>query len=317
MAKVSVIIPVYGVEKYIERCARSLFEQTLNDIEYLFIDDCTPDNSMTILKRVLEDYPHRKSQVILHRMPYNSGQALVRKWGMQNASGEYVIHCDSDDWIEHSMYKEMYKKAIEDKSDIVLCRYVRTDGISQTDEFVYFNEKTLLSDMLLEKTNWNLVTRLVKRELLKNVHYPQTNMGEDFSIACQITILANKTSYIPKAYYYYYFNPNSKCNVRNPELNIKRSLEVKENVDYIIELLISKNLFKYSSSEILNIKNHTRLHLTPFLNQWRFYKLWITRYPEINWRFLFAPKISVREKMRFLTRLIGLYPLISKVLHHE
>ncbi len=106
MPKVSVIIPVYGVEKYIERCARSLFEQTLDDIEYLFIDDCTPDKSIEMLKQVLEDYPHRKPQVVIHRMEQNSGQAAVRKWGMQNAIGDYVIHCDSDDWVELTMYEE-------------------------------------------------------------------------------------------------------------------------------------------------------------------------------------------------------------------
>ena len=105
MPKVSIIIPVYGVEKYIERCARSLFEQTLDDIEYLFIDDCTPDKSVEILKRVLEEYPHRKSQVVIHRMEQNSGQAKVREWGMQNATGEYVIHCDSDDWVDIHMYE--------------------------------------------------------------------------------------------------------------------------------------------------------------------------------------------------------------------
>ena len=107
MPKVSVIIPVYGVEKYIERCARSLFEQTLDDIEYLFIDDCTPDRSVEILKQVLDEYPHRKNQVIIHRMEKNSGQAAVRKWGMLNVAGEYVIHCDSDDWVDIYMYEAM------------------------------------------------------------------------------------------------------------------------------------------------------------------------------------------------------------------
>jgi len=316
MPKVSVIVAVYNVEKYIERCVRSLFEQTLDDIEYLFVDDCTPDDSIDVLHRVLEYYPMRKSQVVIHRMEKNSGQALVRKWAMLNASGDYVIHCDSDDWVERTMYEDMYNKAKKDDADIVLCRYARTNGILQSDEFVYFNEKTLLSDMLLERTNWNLVTRLIRRELVKKIHYPQANMGEDFSIACQLTLLANKISYIPRAYYYYYYNPDSKCNVRNPELNIKRSIEVKENADYVIKLLIDKKIFSSSSPEILNIKNHTRLHLTPFLSQWRFYKLWITRYPEINSRFLFSPKISLREKMRFFTRLVGVYPLIAKLLHH-
>ena len=95
MPKVSVIIPIYGVEKYIERCVRSLFEQTLDDIEYLFIDDCSPDGSVRIIMRILDEYPNRKEQVIIHRMEQNSGQAKVREWGMKNATGDYVIHCDS------------------------------------------------------------------------------------------------------------------------------------------------------------------------------------------------------------------------------
>lgn len=128
MPKVSVIIPVYRTEKYIERCVRSLFNQTLDEIEYLFIDDCSPDNSIKILNNVLEDYPHRKEQVIIHRMSRNSGQAIVRNWGMQNATGEYVIHCDSDDWVDADMYRAMYDKAVEEHSDVVICDYAITNG---------------------------------------------------------------------------------------------------------------------------------------------------------------------------------------------
>lgn len=79
MTKVSVVIPIYMVEKYIERCARSLFEQTLDDIEYLFINDCTPDSSMNILARVIEDYPKRKFQTRILEMPTNGGLAAVRR----------------------------------------------------------------------------------------------------------------------------------------------------------------------------------------------------------------------------------------------
>ena len=133
MPKVSIIVPVYGVEKYIERCARSLFEQTLDDIEYLFIDDCTPDKSIEILKNVLKDYPQRKDQVIIHRMEKNSGQAAVRKWGMIKATGDYTIHCDSDDWVDVTMYEKMYNKAIEEKSDLVICDFYRSNSINNTE----------------------------------------------------------------------------------------------------------------------------------------------------------------------------------------
>ena len=102
--KVSVIIPVYNVEKYIERCARSLLEQSLKDIEYIFVDDCSPDNSITMLENILKEYPERQPLVkILFHEP-NRGLAYTRQEGVDAAKGEYIIHCDSDDWVEPEMY---------------------------------------------------------------------------------------------------------------------------------------------------------------------------------------------------------------------
>ena len=87
MPKVSVCIPVYGVENYIERCARSLFEQTLDDIEFIFVDDCSPDRSIEILKHVIDEYRHsfekRNYTVRIEQMPTNSGLAAVRRHGIQ------------------------------------------------------------------------------------------------------------------------------------------------------------------------------------------------------------------------------------------
>ena len=107
----SVIIPVYNVEDYIEKCARSLFEQTLDNIEYIFVDDCSMDKSIEILQQIVKDYPSREGLVKIVQTPKNSGQYFVRKFGMQFVSGKYLIHCDSDDWIDSTMYEEMFKIA--------------------------------------------------------------------------------------------------------------------------------------------------------------------------------------------------------------
>ena len=107
MPKVSVIIPVYNAGKYIERCVRSLFEQTLDDIEYIFVDDCSPDDSMDVLQKVLSEYPQRKENVTLIRHKANTGQSGARKSGMHVAKGEYIIHCDADDWVDLDMYERM------------------------------------------------------------------------------------------------------------------------------------------------------------------------------------------------------------------
>ena len=118
--KVSVCIPVYGVEKYIERCARSLFEQTMSDgIEFIFVNDCTPDKSIEILEKVLAEYPHRKKQTQIINHEKNSGLVAARKTGLAHATGEYIIHCDSDDWVDVDFYQVMYETAINNNADVV------------------------------------------------------------------------------------------------------------------------------------------------------------------------------------------------------
>ena len=112
--KVSVCIPIYGVEKYIERCARSLFEQTMtDDIEFIFVNDCTPDRSEQILLATLEDYPQRKKQVKILHHAENQGLTGARSTAVKAACGDYIIHCDSDDWVDPALYETMYRTAVE------------------------------------------------------------------------------------------------------------------------------------------------------------------------------------------------------------
>ena len=123
--KVSVIIPIYGVEQYIERCARSLFGQTMrSDIEFIFVNDCTPDRSIEILLNTLKDYPERTEQVAILTHTANKGLAATRKTGVRAARGEYIIHCDSDDWVEPDICQTMYEEAKRTDSDIVVCDYI-------------------------------------------------------------------------------------------------------------------------------------------------------------------------------------------------
>lgn len=98
--KVSVIIPIYRVEPYIERCARSLMEQTMREcIEFIFINDATPDGSMRLLKQVLDDYPARASQIRIINHNENKGIAYTRSEGIKEAKGQYIGWCDSDDCV--------------------------------------------------------------------------------------------------------------------------------------------------------------------------------------------------------------------------
>ena len=120
--KVSVIVPFYKVEKYIEKCASSLLQQTLDDMEFIFVDDCGEDNSANILKKVIEQYPSRDVKVV--KMERNSGVSAARACGIEIAHGEYIGFCDSDDWMESDMYRTLYNEAIKVHADIVGCGFV-------------------------------------------------------------------------------------------------------------------------------------------------------------------------------------------------
>jgi glycosyltransferase involved in cell wall biosynthesis len=90
--KVSILVPVYGVENYIERCARSLFEQTYENIEFVFVDDCSPDNSIQELEKIIKNYPNRKGQIKIIHHEKNIGLSGARHTAINNATGDFVIH---------------------------------------------------------------------------------------------------------------------------------------------------------------------------------------------------------------------------------
>lgn len=110
---VSILVPVYSVEKYIERCARSIFEQTYQNLDIVFVDDCTPDKSIEILRRVLDDYPERKAQTRIIRHEHNQGLAAARNTAVAAATGTFLTHVDSDDWLELDAVEELVKKQVE------------------------------------------------------------------------------------------------------------------------------------------------------------------------------------------------------------
>lgn len=318
MPKVSIIIPVYGVEKYIERCARSLFEQTLDDIEYLFIDDCTPDKSVEILKRVLEEYPHRKSQVVIHRMEKNSGQAAVRKWGMLNATGEYVIHCDSDDWVDVHMYEKMYKKSVSADYDIVVCDYYESDGISHVRKNEYISDKVeeTMSSILLKKTHSVLWNKLVKKSIYNNeIIYPIANNAEDYALLVQLAYHSKSFGYVNEPLYFYFYNTSSLTKVMTNENLINRFNQSVSNIG-IVESFLRKNqsLAKYSD-ELDCIKVIEKEILISSSFDKEFYKKWAGAYKEIFPRILLNNKINLRRKLRFMGIKYRIYPLIRFMLN--
>lgn len=311
MPKISVIVPVYGVERYMERCARSLFEQTLDDIEFLFIDDCTPDKSVEVLREVLEDYPLRKSQVVIHRMEQNSGQAVVRGWGIQHAKGEYVIHCDSDDWVHIDMYRAMYEKAIETNADMVVCDFVVTDGDSfneRKEACHTTNPMQFLENCLLRKDSWSLCNKLFKRHAYTHLVFPQHAMGEDMATTIQLVWKCQMMAYIPEPYYNYYYNPNSITKVRTIEACVRKYEQLLANAHIVLDFLEEKGISKDLRETIIDYKNFVRSVLYPIVWKKEYYRIWNHTFPSLNHEILFSKRISSADKIRMILTILHLYP---------
>lgn len=307
MPKVSVIIPVYGVEKYIERCARSLFEQTLDDIEYLFIDDCTPDKSVEILKRVLDDYPQRKEQVVIHRMERNSGQAVVRKWGIINAKGDYIIHCDSDDWVDCRIYEKLYKKAIFDKSDVVFCDYYIVDKKPPyrifRKELKDFSNRSILIKLLTSYALNPIWSVLTKRELYQGIIYPECAQSEDKTILIQVCNHSNKNSAIDEPLYYYRNNPTSISNNISTKALIKRYEQSYNNMQIVLEYMSRLGIEDEYETYLDIYKYNLRSFFENNLRNKSCRILWENTYPSLTYRIYFNHGLSFKNKFLYALKL--------------
>lgn len=210
MPKVSVIIPVYNAGKYIERCVRSLFEQTLDDIEYIFVDDCSPDDSMDVLQKVLSEYPQRKGNVTLIRHKANTGQSGARKSGMHVAKGEYIIHCDADDWVDLDMYERMYRLAVEKNVEAVCCDIIlECDGFSRVlkcnDE--YEDHQLMYSCLApISVEYFSMCNRLVSRKVYERQMvdpFVGVNMWDDVGLSIRVRYYVKDTAVINEPFYHY------------------------------------------------------------------------------------------------------------------
>lgn len=316
MPKVSVLVPVYGVEKYIERCARSLFEQTLDDIEFIFVDDCTPDRSIDILKTIIEEYrlnfAEKKYSVKIERMPTNSGQAAVRRHGLQFCTGEFIAHCDSDDWVDCNMYKRMYERAINETADVVVCDYVSTDGMSSTVRHAGCHQTTPISfieSCLLQRDSWSLCNKLFDRKVCyKELVYPEGAMGEDMTLTIQLLYNCRTLSYLPEPFYYYFKNSNSITNINTKEACVKKYKQLSSNSKIVLNFLKKTRLDAQLKDAIVSYKNNMRSVLYPILWDRKYYKIWKTMFPGLNIQVLTSRSISSYDKCKVMAALVHLYP---------
>ena len=221
---ISIIVPVYKAEKYLNRCVDSLLAQTFKDFEVLLIDDGSPDRS----GEMCDEYARKDSRVrVFHKE--NGGVSSARQMGIDNARGEYTIHADPDDWVEPDMLEGLYKKAKETDADMVICDYyVELDGrtIYKKQQPEGLDHNVVLRNLFqqLHGSCWN---KLIRRACYSQygVKFPlELRFCEDLYVNVSLLVHDIKVSYLARAFYHYDVSGNDNSLVRNRDLEQSKTL---------------------------------------------------------------------------------------------
>lgn len=251
--KVSVLTPIYGVEKYIERCAISLFEQTYQNVEYIFVNDCTADNSIQLLLQVLSKYPEKKSCFKLINHEVNMGLAAARNTAVENASGEFLVHVDSDDWIETTLIEKCVEEQQRTNADIVSADYLafNNNGTAVFEDTSIRSPRGILEGIFKgAKISTRIWGRLIRTCIYQDNNIKLIN-GADFA--------EDSTAYIQILYFAKYHGHiniplyNYECRTTTSytkKFNYKNSIQSLQNYD-LIRSFFEKHAPEYDDAMIM------------------------------------------------------------------
>lgn len=239
---ISIIIPIYNTEKFIEKCILSVCQQTLSSFEIILVDDNSPDNAMEKAERVLELYPERIKSTRFIRLKKNVGSASARKLAFKQARGAYIACLDSDDYLELDALEKMLDEAIRSKADIVICDYYMTYLNREKIVIQKAVTETYLEDLLLNKLHGSFWNKLYKKELLNKITIlDNVNMCEDLLFSVQSAIFCSKVSYLNKAFLHYVQYNNSSYTSNYSHKSISDIISVLE---FITKLFSDMNLLE-------------------------------------------------------------------------
>lgn len=240
MPKVSVIVPVYNVENYIEKCLESLVNQTLDDIEIVVVNDGSTDNSEKIIKKYIE----RNNSKIKYVVKENGGLSDARNYGMMFATGDYIAFLDSDDYVDVTTYEKMYKKAIEEDCDFVECDFIWKYDKKEVKDYgyCYKDKHEMLTNARV--VAWN---KLIKKELVDKLQigFPKGLRYEDVEFFYKLLPYINKYGFVKEYLIYYVQRENSIVNTQN-----ERTKEIFMVLDNVIEYYKDKGFYEEYKTEL-------------------------------------------------------------------
>lgn len=249
MPKVSVILPVYNVEKYIERNIKSLINQTLNDIELIYIDDCSTDGSLSILRK----YEAENEKIKVIALEKNYGAPYARNRGLEVATGEYLGFIDPDDDIDLNYYEELYKKAREDDADVVKCCRKDID-INGTVTFGNINNIIRQKGKFYFTYEWTTAIYRTSMILDNNIKFPEECIkSQDIVFLNRAICVTNKLSLVDNVYYNYHRREGS---LNSKELSIEKVKAVIKAYWIILNNFNNIGLFEENRNMYLDVYLH-------------------------------------------------------------
>ena len=240
MKSVSVIVPFYNVENYIEKCLQTLVGQTLDDIEIILVNDGSKDRSKIVVDKFLKQYPEK----IVYLEKENGGLSDARNYALPYAKGEYIAFLDSDDYVEKTMYKDMYELAKKEDSDMVECNfYWEYPGKKKEDVGIVYNGKK----EMLEKVRVVAWNKLIKKEVLEKskVTFPKGYRYEDVEFTYKLIPYLDKVSFLKKPCIHYIQREGSISNNQN-----ERNKEIFDVLEHVIDFYKENDLYDEYKDEL-------------------------------------------------------------------
>jgi glycosyltransferase involved in cell wall biosynthesis len=298
--KVSILVPFYKVENYVGRCVESLFTQTYKNIEYVFVNDCTPDGSMEVINEKIDKYGmNDKCKMIIHNQ--NQGISASRNDCLDNMTGDFFLFIDSDDYIDKDMVELLVDAAIKEDADISGCGYIEEfadHSVEHPQKYTNDHGEMMRAITLLtiKGVMWKLLVRsTIVTEHKDEVRFiPDRNMVDDYFFCCQIFYYAKRFASVDRCMYHWIqYNPNNYTHTTVFAVE-SQAAAIRKTEDFYRE----KGVYDVVKTELIQRKFISKLPLL-FDKECIDVVRWRNLFPESNnvWKNM---SFSLGNKMLFL-----------------
>jgi len=311
--KVSILVPIYKTSTFIEKCAHSLFGQTFSDIEYIFVDDASPDDSIDKLLNVILKFPDRKKNIQIIRHKVNKGAGAAKKKAIESSTGDYITFVDSDDFIELNMIEVLYNRAIEDDADIVVADLLNEYENRTTK---YYN--TIVADKWINFINLlsqNKISNTLSSKLIRRTLYtlPECcvpsglNYMEDGYVLIRMFYFAKHIVKIDQNFYHYVHSNENSITKSKIKMHFENVIQFWNSLD---DFLKTNNEFEKYKQLIELPKTQTKARLMTDTHSSELRKEFYDMFRDIEMKYIFQLRkgeiimlLLVRYKLFWLAQL--------------